>query len=344
MRVKLRSGPRQAALLLGMLALAPAHAADPPPAAAKPGAQVVVPLSVPPVEGPAAPVFAPGTGPLIMTNPGAALTTMADTLDRQGNIVVMEVEGRPITQGDIADSIRALPFSMGSLPFETLYNRSLQQLIRHEAMFTGAEKLGLDKDPFVRRRAKMAYERVVAEEWLNRSANTGITDDALRARYEHDFVGKPGPLEVRARAILVQDETEARLVVELAQGGRDFAELARQHSKDASAASGGDLGYVRLEALGPEVGSVIFALTPGQIAAYPVRAQVGYFILRAEGRRQGATPTFEQARGDLQRTMRREAALAAVEARLGAVTSKQYKVGEKRLPMDQGGAIKGADK
>ena len=52
--------------------------------------------------------------------------------------------------------------------------------------------------------------------------------------------------------------------------------------------------------LSPEIGSVVFALAPGQMTGYPVRSHDAWFILRVEGRRQPGAPTFEAARGALE--------------------------------------------
>ena len=135
---------------------------------------------------------------------------------------------------------------------------------------------------------------------------------SLHTRYDRYIAGKPGPDEVRARVILAPTEEEARALIGKAQGGADFAELARQYSKDPTAAQGGDLGYVVLEAVSPEVGSVMFSMPLGQVTAYPVNSIAGYFVIRVEGRRQRATPAFDEARAVLERAERADAVRLAV--------------------------------
>lgn len=289
--------------------------------------------AAPPIaEVPVAPVYMPGSGPLLLTNPVEALNDMASQLDKRADGVAMEVEGRQITQGEIADVIRAMPVSMASLGLETLYRRALDQLLRQKLLVIAAEKAGLDKDPVVKRREKAAVERTLAEEWLTRAVAAAVTEDMVKARYQRDIASRPGPEEVRARAILVPTETEARTVIAKAQAGGDFAALARQYSKDASVAAGGDLGYVRVEALGPEIGSAIFTLSPGQVTAYPIHTPAGYFVFRVEGRRQRPTLSLDEARGDLLRELRREAVVPVIQNQLATVKIREPGAGPQTPP------------
>ena len=248
----------------------------------------------------------------LLANPGEAIAAMATHLDQEGDVVVMTVDGMPITQGEVADVIRTLPPSMGSLGMTELYRHALNVLLRQKAMVLNARKMGLDKDPAVLHASKIIFERLLSEAWLNKKADAAVTDQTLHARYDRDVAGKPGPDEVRARVILLPTEAEARAIIAKAQSGDDFAEMARSFSKDPTAPQGGDLGYVSLEAVSPEVGSAMFALAPGQITPYPVNSIAGFFVIRVEGRRQRETPTFDEVRGRLEREIRAEAVRDAV--------------------------------
>ena len=130
-------------------------------------------------------------------------------------------------------------------------------------------------------------------------------------------VGKPGSDEGWARADSRADTpAEAQSLIDQAKNGADFGDLARQFSKDPSTSEGGDLGYLPLEALSPEVGSAMFALAPGQVTPYPVSGLFGYFILRVEGRQRRATPTFDESRDRLEREIRADAIRNAITSLL----------------------------
>ena len=65
--------------------------------------------------------------------------------------------------------------------------------------------------------------------------------------------------------------------------GADFAELARQQSRDASARDGGDLGTLKRGELAQDIEAQILSLTPEAISA-PYRSALGYHIFRLESK------------------------------------------------------------
>jgi peptidyl-prolyl cis-trans isomerase C len=288
----------------------------------------------------APPAAAPRSDLSILPAPAQTLAIMANNLDKDADFVVATVAGQPITKGDVADTIRAMPVSLASLGYKALYIRAMDTLLRRELAAASARKAGVDKDPVVRRREKSAADQVLAEAWVDRQAATAAGEASPRARYERDIAGKPGPEEVRARVILVPTEAQARELIGQIQAGADFGDLARQHSQDLSAADGGDIGFVPLDALSAEAGAAMFALAPGQVTGYPVRALPGYFILRIEGRRQRATPAFEEARPALANAARREAAAAALNALTAEIRIKG--TDEPAAPVSQSNAARPA--
>ncbi|ANK82658.1 MAG: hypothetical protein TEF_19040 [Rhizobiales bacterium NRL2] len=82
----------------------------------------------------------------------------------------------------------------------------------------------------------------------------------------------------------------AERLVRQIRAGASFAALARQFSSGATAQSGGDVGWIRAEQLGPEIGEVLPTMTPGSVSD-PIRTDTGYAIValretRIEGQRQ----------------------------------------------------------
>jgi peptidyl-prolyl cis-trans isomerase C len=252
------------------------------------------------------------------------LYDMANRLENNANTVVAEVDGRAITLGDVGDLIRNLPPSLGALPFESLYPGAVEQLVKQQALVVRAQRQGLDEDPVVRRQVKEAADHTLANALLHHEIMQTITEAALLDRYNKDVAGKPGPLEVRVRVIMVPTEAEAAALIHELQGGADFATVAKRSSKDATAPVGGDLGYRRLEALNPEVGSVAFSLAAGQITLYPVKSAGSWFIVKAEDRRQQATPPYAVVREQLVQAMLRDGVAEVVKQALSGVVVREY--------------------
>ncbi len=93
---------------------------------------------------------------------------------------------------------------------------------------------------------------------------------------------------LRPNAVLTDEEARARLAAlraRLLQGGEDFASAARAHSEDhASAAQGGDLGWIDPGMLAPEFERAMNALAPGEVSE-PVRTAFGWHLIQVLERR-----------------------------------------------------------
>jgi len=76
-----------------------------------------------------------------------------------------------------------------------------------------------------------------------------------------------------------------RLTEQMRQGAR-FSAVAQQFSQSATAAVGGDIGWVRAEQLSPELGKAIAQMRPGELSP-PIRAGAGYYLLLVLDRRTG---------------------------------------------------------
>jgi len=74
-----------------------------------------------------------------------------------------------------------------------------------------------------------------------------------------------------------------------------FAETARQHSVCASAAGGGELGFIRREDVDPGFADAAFSQIAGEVGA-PVRTPLGYHLILVTARDIPAPPTLDEAR------------------------------------------------
>jgi peptidyl-prolyl cis-trans isomerase C len=238
--------------------------------------------------------------------------------------VVAEVDGTAIHLSEVGDTIRAMPGGGAGNTLEALYPTALRRVVERQALVTRAYADGVADDPTVRRHMQEAADQVLENAYLHHAAARMVTDEALSARYDAEVRGQPGQREVHGQAILVPTEAMAEEIIAKLAAGADFAALARLSSKDATAASGGDLGFVRRDALGPEVGAALFALRPGEVTPYPVRTAAGWFVLRVEARRLAATPSFAEVHDRLEAESERDTVAAVARAALGGLTVRTY--------------------
>jgi peptidyl-prolyl cis-trans isomerase SurA len=76
-----------------------------------------------------------------------------------------------------------------------------------------------------------------------------------------------------------------RLIQQMRQGAR-FSAIAQQFSQSATAAVGGDIGWVRPDELDPKLGKVVAKMQPGELSP-PIRTRAGYYLLLVLDRRSG---------------------------------------------------------
>jgi parvulin-like peptidyl-prolyl isomerase len=124
---------------------------------------------------------------------------------------------------------------------------------------------------------------------------SGVSEATLRSVYEAnllrgkvlDAVTTDTPRteeQVWARHILVDDVQTAGIVRSLLLSGKDFAEIAKQYSKDTgSAAAGGDLGWFGRGQMVAEFDTAAFSQKIGEIGP-TIKSQFGYHIIQVLGR------------------------------------------------------------
>jgi peptidyl-prolyl cis-trans isomerase C len=254
----------------------------------------------------------------------AAAVAQGTSQSAPADPVVAKVNGQDVHLSDLKDAAQALPENLRGMPPQTLYPMLLEQLIDGRALVAEARKTGIDKDPAVQRQVAAAQDRALQTAVLSKEVAPSITDEAVRARYDHDMAGKPGEEEVHARHILVENEAEAKKIIADLKGGADFAALAKQYSKDPSGAQqGGDLGFFKQGEMVPEFATAAFALQPGQTSPTPVRSQFGWHVIQVVERRRTEPPKFEDAKDELRQKMIQEGVQKVVaKARAAASVEK----------------------
>jgi peptidyl-prolyl cis-trans isomerase SurA len=120
-----------------------------------------------------------------------------------------------------------------------------------------------------------------------------------------------------------------RLTDEIRKGG-NFAAVARQFSQATTAATSGDLGWVRPGELDPQIDAALAQLRPGQMSP-PVRTASGYHILLVRSKRAigGAEEEAPPPQPVVQRIQRPDIAKAKVQMKqiiLPAADESQRKV------------------
>jgi peptidyl-prolyl cis-trans isomerase D len=157
---------------------------------------------------------------------------------------------------------------------------------------------------------------------LSQLASKVTVDDAqLKAYYDEQKVKTPDRFieaeQRRVSHILLsvanpKDDaavkTKAEEILKRAQGGEDFAKLAKEFSQDpGSAQQGGDLGWSERKVWVAPFADAAYSMKVDEIRG-PVKTQFGYHILKLDGIRPATVKTFEQSKPELETEYRRNEA------------------------------------
>ncbi|MDO9526787.1 MAG: peptidylprolyl isomerase, partial [Gemmobacter sp.] len=154
--------------------------------------------------------------------------------------VVATVNGVTITQGHIAVQREQLPAQYQQLPDDVLVKGILEQIIQQTVLSQSVGETLTRRDEIALENDRRTY---LASSALQGVVAGAVTDAALEEAYNARFKDADPKTEYNAAHILVETEDEAKGLKTDIDGGADFAELAKQHSKDGAAASGGSLGW-----------------------------------------------------------------------------------------------------
>ena len=166
--------------------------------------------------------------------------------------------------------------------------RFLDLMVRYRKKLSDAYDLGLDRRPELRAEIQQ-YKGSLAASYLTDRVLVG---PAVKRMYDRSLE------ELRASHILIQikagataEDTAAAMkkvneVIQLANAGKDFGELALSFSDDPSAKTNrGDLYYFSSGKMVPEFEDAAFAMKKGEISQKPVMSRWGAHVLKITDRK-----------------------------------------------------------
>ncbi len=208
--------------------------------------------------------------------------------------VVATVNGKVITDKDLDSATPDFQEELARIPEEERRGQLLQALVDLTLIAQQAEKDGIDKTAEFQRRIDLLRTRALRSEYVRTKVLPQATDEAVHKRYDEEIAKLEQPEEIKASHILVENEDEAKAIIEQLKSGGDFAALAKEKSKDpGSGANGGELGYFSKGMMVPEFEQAAFALEIGKFTETPVKSQFGYHIIKLEDRRKQPPPKFD---------------------------------------------------
>jgi len=139
---------------------------------------------------------------------------------------------------------------------------------------------------------------------------TDITQQEMESYYFQNKSEFSQPEKVRASHILIRvknfdNETEVKQarskikdILAQLKKGKDFAEMAKKYSEDASAQNGGDLGYFKKGEMIKEFENTAFSLQTGETSGI-VKTPFGFHIIKVTDHQKAKDLTFQEAKDSI---------------------------------------------
>jgi peptidyl-prolyl cis-trans isomerase C len=225
----------------------------------------------------------------------------------QSDPVVAKVNGVEIHESDLAMAEEDMGQQAQAMPPDAKREQMIAYLADVILAAKAAEGKKVADQKEFKSRLAFIRNKLLMETLLQNIGKEALTPEATKKVYDDAAKQMGGEQEVRARHILVPTEDEAKAILVEVKKGTDFAELAKQKSKDpGAAAEGGDLGYFTKDQMVPEFAEVAFKLDKGQVSD-PVKTQFGWHIIKVEDKRSKPIPDYDKVKDQIETYVQRKA-------------------------------------
>lgn len=217
-------------------------------------------------------------------------------LSRRNRDVIAIVNGYPITIADILVETELSP----KFYKETLVSNPdavVEDWIKQILLFQQAKKYERQLRKTIQGRMKNHYIKELVSAYVETKLveKIEIPKEVIAEYYNFHLEDFIIPERVRLFEIVVSSQKAAEDILRRLSMGESFETLAMRESITESREKGGDLGWIDVRKLEPEISSLVTSINTGDILANPIRSEVGYHIIKLGGRTQRRMLTLEEA-------------------------------------------------
>jgi peptidylprolyl isomerase len=245
-----------------------------------------------------------------------------------GTREVTAAEVRPYLDGLTAADRTALTADKAAL------TRFVRSILVNRSVLQDAVEAGWDKKPqtvagLARLRDQYLVESYLAE--VGKVPDDYPSDEEVQKVYAAEKESLQLPRRYRVSQIFIADDGDKEATRKRAQEIADtlkdepgeFAALAKRNSNDtASAARGGDLGWLAEAEITPEIRTAVAGLSKGEISA-PVAGRSGFHILLLQDKREAGPAPLDEVKGELANLLRNQRAALNRETHVSTLLQRQ---------------------
>ena len=240
------------------------------------------------------------------------------------DIVVARIDGKEVHLSELMAAYSQLPPQAQQMGMETVYPFLLDRVIDEKLLAVAATKAIAPDDPEVQEQMDRLRERVTMQVYFGRQLDEKVTEERIREGYDQFLKDNPPTEELHARHILLETEDKAKEVLSEIQGGKDFADAAKEYSTGPSGPNGGDLGYFAADAMVKPFSDAAFAMQTGEVSSEPVQTEFGWHLIKVEDRRESPQPAYEEMHDQISQELAQTVAAEILEGLRGAATIEKF--------------------
>ena len=219
------------------------------------------------------------------------------------NYIFADIGGKYVSLMDIEFSILNMIPVLRQRYTQPQAKEKLVHFIVNDKLFsTAAKDANLSDLPEVKRKIDAAVEKILASEYRKRLQPITVSEKELIAYYNENIEKFITPEQIKGRRILVEAKQEADEILEHLKAGADFADIAREKSKDATAKRGGAFGWLARGQMVPAVERVAFALSKGEVSGI-ISTKYGHYIIKVEDKKAPRQKVFSTVRNQIQQRL-----------------------------------------
>ena len=217
----------------------------------------------------------------------------------QDSRIVATINGKAITEGELRLADAEIGGELGNIPEATKRRVLIEFMIETQLLADAADSGKLSQGADFEQRSRYWRRRALRDTYFENKIKGGVTDADAKTFYDGQVVQMKPEEEVKTRHILVETEDQAKELREKISHGANFAQIAKEHSKDpGSKDQGGELGYFGRGQMVPQFDEAAFKLQKGDLSE-PVQTQFGWHLIQVDDRRMRKPPEFDEVKDRL---------------------------------------------
>ena len=214
--------------------------------------------------------------------------------DKRKTVAV--VNGYKITIDDIIEKIESSPEIYKEYFFvdpKSVIDDYINQIL----LFQYAKKYERKLRKKIEGKMRNYYMEILTQQFVEDilSGKIEITDEEISNYYNTHLQEFVIPEKVQISEIVVDTKEKADDILNRLRLGESFEKIAETESIAPTREKRGEIGWIEVEKLNPEVSSLINQLKPGEILANIIKTEMGYHIIKLTGRTEKRILTLAEA-------------------------------------------------